>query len=206
MEPLLQLDLIGPETLPLLLIAAGLLLSVAEAIAPGANFIVVGIALLGAGLVGLALGPLASPFVLGLFVLLFGAIAFYGYHELDIYGGKGQAQTSDSDTLKGKTGRVTERVTRTGGEVKLDGGGFNPYYSARSIEGEIAEGEEVMVVDPGGGNVVTVESLSYVEDDIDRELAADRSRKAAEAARDREDPEAETERDKEDPEEETERA
>jgi hypothetical protein len=38
-----------------------------------------------------------------------------------------------------------------------------------------------MVVDPGGGNVVTVESMAYVEDDIDRELAADRARKDAEA-------------------------
>lgn len=176
MELLVQLDLVGPETLPLLLLTAGLLLSMAEAVAPGANFIVVGIALLGAGLVGLALGPLASPFLLGLFVLMFGAIAFYGYHELDLYGGKGQQQTRDSDTLKGKTGRVTERVTRTGGEVKLDAGGFNPYYSARSIDGEIEEGSEVMVIDPGGGNVVTVESLEFGEDDIDRELAADRAR------------------------------
>lgn len=176
MELLVQLDLVGPETLPLLLLAAGLLLSMAEAVAPGANFIVVGIALLGAGLVGLALGPLASPFLLGLFVLVFGAVAFYGYHELDLYGGKGQQQTRDSDTLKGKTGRVTERVTRSGGEVKLDAGGFNPYYSARSIDGEIEAGTEVMVIDPGGGNVVTVESLEIGEDDIDRELAADRAR------------------------------
>jgi len=52
------------------------------------------------------------------------------------------------------------------------------------LEGTIEEGEEVMVVDPGGGNVVTVESMAYVEDDIDRELAADRARKeTAEAAR-----------------------
>ncbi|GAB3410578.1 hypothetical protein GCM10027435_01340 [Haloparvum alkalitolerans] len=185
MELLVQLDLVGPETLPLLLLAAGLLLSMAEAIAPGANFIVVGIALLGAGLVGLALGPLASPFLLGLLILVFGAAAFYGYHELDLYGGKGQQQTRDSDTLKGETGRVTERVTPTGGEVKLDAGGFNPYYSARSFDGEIEEGTEVMVVDPGGGNVVTVESLGVVEDDIDRELAADRerTRRAAETER-----------------------
>ena len=176
MEPLLQLDLIGPETLPLLLIAAGLLLSVAEAIAPGANFIVVGIALLGAGLVGLALGPLASPFVLGLFVLLFGAIAFYGYHELDIYGGKGMARTKDSASLRGTSGRVTERVTPTAGQVKLDSGGFNPFYQARSVSGEIPEGEEVIVIDPGGGNVLKVESVGALEDDIDRELAAGRQR------------------------------
>jgi len=173
----LQGTLLGPETLPLVLLTAGLLISLAEALAPGANFIVVGVGLLGAGLVGLAVSPLFAlgPFALALLVLLFGSIAFYVYHEFDFYGGKGQAQTSDSASLRGMTGRVTERVTPTGGEVKLQGGGFNPFYSARSMDGEIPEGTDVMVVDPGGGNVVTVESLAIVEDDIDRQLAAGRS-------------------------------
>ncbi|TKX44217.1 MULTISPECIES: NfeD family protein [unclassified Halorubrum] len=184
MNALAQSGLLSPDTLPLLLLTAGLLLSMAEALAPGANFIVVGIALIGAGLGGLLLasfGVAGAPLTLlmALLTLAFGAAAFYGYHEFDLYGGKGQQQTSDSDSLKGKTGTVTERVTPTGGEVKLAGGGFNPHYSARSMEGTIDEGEEVMVVDPGGGNVVTVESMGYVEDDIDRELAADRARKAA---------------------------
>lgn len=90
-------------------------------------------------------------------------------------------------------------MTTAGGEVKLSGGGFNPYYAARSIEGTIEEGEEVMVVDPGGGNVVTVESMGYVEDDIDKELAADRARKEAQRAADasvddEREPETETER------------
>ena len=189
MDVLLQADLFGPETLPLLLLTAGLLLSMAEALAPGANFIVVGIALIGAGLVGLVLATLGVAgtlltVLLAVFTLVFGAAAFYGYHEFDLYGGQGQQQTTDRDSLKGKLGTVTERVTPRGGEVKLEGGGFNPYYSARSIEGTIEEGEEVMVVDPGGGNVVTVESMSYVEDDIDRELAADRAKKEAEAKAD----------------------
>lgn len=174
---LLQVDIVSPETLPLLLVTAGLLISLVEALAPGANFIVVGIGLLGAGLVGLLLSPFIAlnPFILGFFVLLFGSISFYLYHEFDFYGGKGQQQTSDSDALQGKTGRVTERVTPSGGEVKLQGGGFNPYYSARSMDNEIPEGTDVMVVDPGGGNVVTVEALSIIEDDIDRQLAAGRS-------------------------------
>ncbi|WP_096390759.1 NfeD family protein [Halopenitus persicus] len=175
MELLFQAGVLDPGTLPMLLVVAGLLLSVAEAIAPGANFIVVGASLLGAGLVGLAFAPLASPFALGLLVLVFGAIAFYAYHEFDVYGGKGQPQTRDSGSLTGQTGRVTERVTETDGQVKLDQGGFNPHYSARSVDGEIPEGTEVIVVDPGGGNVLTVESLAGVEDDIDRALAADRS-------------------------------
>ena len=185
MNALAQSGLLSPDTLPLLLLTAGLLLSMAEALAPGANFIVVGIALIGAGLGGLLLSSLIAGaglvVAMALLTLVFGVAAFYGYHEFDLYGGKGQQQTSDSGSLKGKTGTVTERVTPTGGEVKLAGGGFNPHYSARSMEGEIEEGEEVMVVDPGGGNVVTVESMGYVEDDIDRELAADRARKAAAA-------------------------
>lgn len=181
---LLVAELISPEALPLLLVTAGLLISLAEALAPGANFIVVGIGLLGAGLVGLLLSPLIalSPFALGFLVLLFGGLGFYVYNELDIYGGKGTAQTSDSTSLQGMTGRVTERVTPTGGEVKLQGGGFNPFYSARSMEEEIPEGSDVMVIDPGGGNVITVESLETIEDDIDRELAADRERKETQAA------------------------
>ncbi|WP_281194802.1 NfeD family protein [Halorubrum sp. F4] len=186
MDVLFQAGLIGPDTLPLLLLTAGLLLAMAEALAPGANFIVVGIALIGAGLGGLLLATLGVAFgglvfVMAILTLVFGAAAFYGYHEFDLYGGKGQAQTSDSDSLKGKLGTVSETVTPRGGQVKLEGGGFNPHYSARSIEGTIEEGEEVMVVDPGGGNVVTVQSMTYVEDDIDRELAADRARKEADA-------------------------
>ncbi|WP_435144405.1 NfeD family protein [Halobaculum sp. P14] len=182
---LLQSGPLGPETLPLLLVAAGLVVSILEALAPGAHLVVVGVALLAAGLVGLLLGPVAGPFVLGLLVLVFGALAFYGYRELDVYGGKGQAQTSDSGSLRGATGRVTETVTPTGGQVKLDDGGFSPYYSARSVDGEIPEGEEVMVVDPGGGNVVTVESLAGGVDDIDRELARERSRRDEERDGDR---------------------
>ncbi|ELZ34632.1 hypothetical protein C465_05936 [Halorubrum distributum JCM 9100] len=202
MNALAQSGLLSPDTLPLLLLTAGLLLSMAEALAPGANFIVVGIALIGAGLGGLVLSSLGVAGVLltllmAFLTLAFGAAAFYGYHEFDLYGGKGQQQTSDSDSLKGKTGTVTERVTPTGGEVKLTGGGFSPHYSARSIDGEIDEGEEVMVVDPGGGNVVTVESMGYVEDDIDRELAADRARKAAASEAEETDADAETELDRE---------
>ena len=176
---LLQLDPTDPSVLALLLVAAGLGLSLAEALSPGAHFIVLGVALLAAGLVGLVvvplLGPLAAVLVLGLLVLVFGGVALWGYRELDVYGGKGAGRTSDSAALTGKMGRVTERVTPTSGEIKLDTGGFNPYYSARSLAGEIAEGAEVIVVDPGGGNVLTVEAVSGFEDEIDRELARGRT-------------------------------
>ncbi|SFR40804.1 Membrane protein implicated in regulation of membrane protease activity [Halogeometricum rufum] len=186
---------VPPETLPYLLIVAGIGISLAEALAPGAHLVVLGVALLAAGLVGLLLGPAAGPIVLGVLVLVFGALALYGYRELDLYGGKGSGKTSDSSSLRGRTARVTERVTPTQGEVKLDeGGGFNPYYAARSVDGEIPEGSEVMVVDPGGGNVVTVESLESSLDDIDRELARERGRKRRDAADEDRDTETETER------------
>ena len=176
--PVLQMADLLLEQLPLVLVVAGLGLMGAEALAPGAHFVVLGVALLFAGLVGLVLGSFLGPVVLAvvlsILVLASGAGAFYGYRELDLYGGKGAGKTSDSAALKGKTGHVTERVTSTGGEVKLDAGGFNPYYSARALDGEIPEGEPVMVTDPGGGNVLTVEALSTVEDDIDRALARGR--------------------------------
>jgi membrane protein implicated in regulation of membrane protease activity len=179
--PALQMSDLLLEQLPLVLVVAGLGLMGAEALAPGAHFIVLGIALLFAGLIGLVLGPVLGLFggvvlavVLSVLVLASGAGAFYTYRRFDFYGGKGAGKTSDSAALKGKTGRVTERVTETGGEVKLDAGGFNPYYSARALDGEIPENEPVMVTDPGGGNVLTVEALSTVEDDIDRALARGR--------------------------------
>jgi membrane protein implicated in regulation of membrane protease activity len=165
--------LIGQQ-LALLLVVAGAGLVIAEALAPGAHFIVLGVALLVAGLVGLVLPPslgIFAPLVLAAAVIIVGGITLYGYRQFDFYGGKGTGQTSDSNDLRGKTGRVTERVTETSGEVKLESGGFNPIYRARSLDGEIAEGTEVIVIDPGGGNVVTVEAIDELEDEIDRELA-----------------------------------
>jgi len=164
----------GPG-LALLLIILGVGLSIAEALAPGAHFIVVGVALLVAGVIGVVAG-IESALALAALVLVAGGISLFVYREFDLYGGSGTGATTDSDSLQGRRGRVTERVTETGGEVKLDGGGFNPYYSARVIGGEIPAGSEVMVVDPGGGNVLTVEVLGAIEDDIDRELARGRER------------------------------
>ncbi len=159
------------DSLPLLLVIAGLGLSIAEAIVPGAHFVVPGVALLVAGVIGLLFPPFASPLALAGVVLVVGLVTLYVYREFDIYGGSGMGRTADSSSLTGATGRVTERVTASSGEVKLDNGGFNPFYSARTVDGEIPEGAEVLVIDPGGGNVVTVESLDMVEDDIDRELS-----------------------------------
>lgn len=175
-----MLELFGIDLATVLLLV-GAALVIAEAFAPGAHFIVLGIALLGAGLVGLALpaslGTFGILLVLSMTVLLFGVLSYYAYSELDLYGGKGTAQTSDSSSLRGKTGRVTERVTETSGQVKLESGGFNPNYQARSMGETIEDGTEVIVVDPGGGNILTVANYEDIEDDeIDRELARERER------------------------------
>ncbi|MFD1565690.1 NfeD family protein [Haloarchaeobius amylolyticus] len=169
--------------IPLLLLVAGLVMMVLEAISPGAHLIVIGIALVGAGLVGMVFPPAASPFVLAALTLVIGLAAAYVYREFDFYGGKGSGRTTDSDSLSGRTGYVTETVTTRDGEVKLEGGGFAPYYSARTTDGTIEEGKEVIVLDPGGGNVLTVESLDALgEDEIDRALARMDESSASDAA------------------------
>jgi membrane protein implicated in regulation of membrane protease activity len=167
--------------LPTLLLLIGTGLIVAEAFAPGAHFFVAGVSLFAAGLVGFVLPPVFGIFnvlILAAVVLATGGATLYAYRQFDIYTGAGVDQTSDSDSLRGQSGRVTERVTPREGEVKLEDGGFNPFYRARSIDGEIPKGTEVIVLDPGGGNVLTVEAVENITDDIDRELA--RGRRAAE--------------------------
>ncbi|MFB6124667.1 MAG: NfeD family protein [Halanaeroarchaeum sp.] len=161
------------QSLSLVLFTAGVALCIMEALAPGAHFIVVGVALLVAGLVGLLVPAVASPLVLAALVVAVGAGALYAYRRLDLYKGTDRGRTRGSRELVGARGRVTERVTPNAGQVKLERGGFDRRYAARSVADEIPEGAEVVVVDPGGGNVVTVESLAG-DDDIERELARGR--------------------------------
>jgi membrane protein implicated in regulation of membrane protease activity len=160
------------ENMPLLLLMLGLILMGLEALSPGAHLIVIGVALAGAGLLGLLLPLPGGLFMLAALTLAIGIAATYVYREFDFYGGKGTPQTKDSGSLSGTTGYVTETVTTRSGEVKLDEGGFAPFYSARATSGTIEEGEEIIVLDPGGGNVLTVEALGSIgEDEIDRALA-----------------------------------
>jgi membrane protein implicated in regulation of membrane protease activity len=164
---------LSDQALPLALTVGGAALCIAEAVAPGAHFIVVGVALLLAGLIGLAVPALSGPLALAVLVGAIGAVTLYGYRRFDVYKGDSEATTKDSDDLLGAEGVVTETVTPTEGQVRLREGGFNPTYSARSVGGEIPEGTEVMVTDAGGGSVLTVESTGGI-DGIDRELAAGR--------------------------------
>lgn len=170
------------QSLAMLLFVGGAILLVAEAMVPGAHFFVLGVALLTTGIVGIALpGGLGifGPLILAITVLVVTGLTLWGYRKIDVYGGGGLAKTSDSSSLRGSFGYVTERVTERSGEVKLEEGGFSPIYQARSVDAEIEEGTEVMVVDPGGGNVVTVEPVAG--DEIDQELAAGRDAEDEEA-------------------------
>ncbi|WP_435098093.1 NfeD family protein [Halarchaeum sp. P4] len=169
-------------SLPLLLVIAGTALCIAEAFAPGAHFVVIGVALLVAGLAGVLFPAVVTPLVLAVLVFAVGAVALWGYRNLELYEGTGRGKTEGSTSLRGERGVVTERVTDSAGQIRLqDGGGFDPTYAARTIAGAnaIAEGTEVVVVDPGGGNVLTVAEVDG-QDDIDRELAKERERRERE--------------------------
>ncbi|GAA0305030.1 NfeD family protein [Halarchaeum salinum] len=176
-------DLFG-ASLSLVLVVAGVALCIAEAFAPGAHFVVIGVALLAAGLAGVLLPGIVTPVVLSLLVFLVGALALWGYRRFELYEGTGRGQTEGSTSLRGARGVVTERVTGATGQIRLrDAGGFDPTYAARTIDGanDIEEGADVLVVDPGGGNVLTVVAADDA-DDIDRELAAGREAKAEDEA------------------------
>jgi membrane protein implicated in regulation of membrane protease activity len=168
-----MVELFG-ESLSFLLVVVGTGLCILEALAPGAHFIVLGVALLAAGLVGLFVPAAATPFVLGGLVLVVGLASLYVYRNYDIYQGTGRGQTRDADDFRGARGYVVEEVTPRSGRVKLESGGFDPTYGARSISGTIEEGTEVVVVDPGGGNILKVERVDG-QDDIDRELDRERA-------------------------------
>ena len=164
----------------LFLVGAGLI--VAEALAPGTHFFVLGVALLVAGLVGFLIPAslgIFAPLILAATVLLTTAATLWGYRQID-FTSPGRGQTLSSSSIQGQFGTVTERVTKASGEVKLEDGGFNPYYQARSASDDIPEGTEVLVVDPGGGNVLEVEAVESVDDEIDRALEQDRQEASAE--------------------------
>jgi membrane protein implicated in regulation of membrane protease activity len=150
------------ETLAILLLLGGAGLLAIEAIAPGSQSGVAGIGMLTAGIVGILLPAdlgIWGPVVLALLVLGVTIGTLVAYRQLDIYGGEGAAETINSESLDGMVGTVTERVTPMEGQIKLSDAGFNPYFEARTDGEDIDVGTEVVVVDPGGGNVVAVEPV-----------------------------------------------
>jgi len=167
------MDGVFGQSLSFVLVVAGAVLCIAEALAPGAHLIVLGVALLVAGLVGMFLLSNATPFVLAGLVLVVGLVALYLYRYYEIYEGTGSGQTFASSDLRGQTGYVVEEVTPRSGRVDLEGGGFDSSYAARTTTGTIPADTEIVVVDPGGGNVVTVERRDDPMVDDDSPLVPD---------------------------------
>jgi membrane protein implicated in regulation of membrane protease activity len=144
--------------LSLIFAFVGLFLLLGEALVPGGALMVLGVGVMGAGVTGQIFG-FNGLLPLTILTGVYGAAAFAGFKKFDFYGERGE-QTSGANTLRGETGVVKKTVTTQEGEVKLDSGGFDPFFVARSATGEeIPKGERVRVVDPGGGNVLKVKPV-----------------------------------------------
>lgn len=152
------MDLVG--NLPAVFLLIGALLIIAEAAIPGAQFIVLGVAMFFAGLISIALPTTVySPAILAVLTLGFAIIAFWLYQNFDLYG-SANGQTRDSAALVGEKATVVTRVTETDGRIDLLGeNGFSSTYSARCSTDELPEGTTVVITDGRGGNVVTVEPV-----------------------------------------------
>lgn len=143
------------------------------------NLVIVGIAISITGIVGMFLGPYSTPVVLGAMIPIVGFLLYYLYRHVEFSSTERPEQTSNAQTLRGTTGRVTTAVTPRDGEVDLDRPGFHGRYRARSTEGRLEKGTRVVVVDPGGGNVLTVApegtDLPAIEesDDVGWKIVAD---------------------------------
>ena len=166
-------ELLG-VSLNLIILLVGSLLVIAEAIIPGAQFIVIGVSLLATGVIGFAVPTIGSsiPLLLGVFIIT-SILTFLAYSKLNIYEGEGGViETSDSDSLKGIEGVVVEPVTQSNGKVDLNKTGFATEFQARTeFDQTIEEGTKIVVVDGGGGNIVTVQEMADItQDEIDKEL------------------------------------
>lgn len=169
---------IPPESLPLIFAVAGLALVVAEAAIPGAQFIVIGIALLVAGLIGLLIPGAGSPLALALLVGVAGAATYFMFKQMGYGGGTASAagQTRDSRSLNGQQGHVIKEIRpNSTGRVRLDGQAST--FTARPEVDEVLKpGTKIVVTDPGGGSILTVMGLDDEMDSIDAELQRSRER------------------------------
>lgn len=143
------------ETIIIGTLVAGAVLMILEALAPGANFIVVGVTLLLTGLSALLIPGITLPVLLLIFILI-GGSTLYFYNNVSIYE-ENVDKTSDSKDLEYTEGVVINKVTTTEGRVKLDqGSGMSRKFQARCPQGSIEEGTRIIVTDSGGGSILEV--------------------------------------------------
>lgn len=143
------------QTVILGMMIIGATLIIAEAFIPGADLLVVGFTLFVTSLVAWSLPWLSIPIIFVISVIV-AVGSFYLYHNYITYGNE-KGKTSDSSDLEYTEGTVVEKVTKTSGRVQLEeGSGMSTVFQARSPEGEIEEGTEVIVTDSGGGSILEV--------------------------------------------------
>ena len=146
------------------IIVLGILLTMTGALGDP-NLVIVGIVVSIAGVIGVAVDPESTLLVFAAMIPVVGFLLFYLYRFAAFPRSKSPDQTSSANSLLGKRGRITEEATNRGGEVKVDRGGFDPHFQCRTEGETIAEGERVIVIARGGGNVLTVAR----EDEVDAE-------------------------------------
>lgn len=150
------------QTINLLLLSLGSLLIAAEAVIPGASFIVIGVTMFVTGLVSIFAPFGGSIIFLTVIFLLTGVTTMYAYRQVSS-GQKSQTINTES-SLEGEYGIVSEEVTENNGKVNIKTKTIpfrkDDEMQARCKYGSIEEGTEVIVTDSGGGNILTVAEKS----------------------------------------------
>lgn len=139
----------------------GMIMIMSIVILPVDEIVVGGIGLTLAGILATLIPFLGGLIPVAIMTVVFTIVSYYLYKNNVRVGGLNE-NTSDSGDLVGKTGIVVETIPASGtGTVKLEGGGFSRYSATAEENKRIEEGESVMVMDPGGGNIVSVAVDEY---------------------------------------------
>lgn len=149
--------LLSPQILPWILIAAGVVFLLVEAVSPGFFLAVPGTALVVLGVLAFfAYDLLATPF--GIIAAVAGAAAaavvtIFVYRKVSP---DKKPETISKDTIVGKRGHVTSAVDAESisGKVEIDGA----LWSAKSTGKEIPAGADVVVVSAEGVHVIVEEA------------------------------------------------
>ncbi len=148
--------------LAFLLLVLGILITMTGAFGEP-NLVLVGLVISIAGVLGLLLGEYSTPIVLGGLVPTVGFVLYYIYRYVQFPRSERVEQTSSAASLVGESGTLLSAADPRGGRVKLDGTGFTSEYPCRTRSETLAEGTDVVVIDPGGGNVLTVAAADEVD-------------------------------------------
>lgn len=143
-------------------VVIGMLMIMSIVVLPVDEIVVGGMGLTLAGIIATIIPFLNNPLAVANMTVAFTILSYYLYEKSNIKAGGVNENTSDSGDLIGKTGTVVETIPASGtGTVKLDSGGFSRYTAKAEANVRIEEGENVRVMDPGGGNIVSVAIDEY---------------------------------------------